>query len=224
MKILQKIINGNLVNKELTRLLPKTGLIITAGGTGSGKSTLSYALLEYLHYEYPQTPTYIYGFPGSKELLPKWIQVWEKEDDFPENCCLLVDEAYLSFHSRNSQSSKNKFIDKFSGLVRQKSILGIFISQTLRKLELGLLTSAQLLLIKQVPYLQVELDRSQLRSKLKQVMAEYTKAIKAGWSPQKCVYTISNVAYYEGFIKNSNGIPSFWSEELSNSWSGVSLK
>lgn len=225
MHAIKKILTGQLLNRQLISLLPRSGLIVVAGGIGQGKSALSYSVLEYYHLCYPRKYVYIYGFPKGKEyLLPNWVRIWEQSDDFPENSILLIDEAYIQFHSRDSMKSESKFIDKFAGLVRQKDIIGIFISQTLRKLDVGILTGCQLLLIKNIPPLQRQLDRAQTKSLLQKVSGRFQEVRGNGIDSKKCVYAISGGERdFEDLIERSNSVPTFWSEELSKPWSGEQL-
>jgi len=218
-----RILKGELLSWELIKLIPKWGLVLIAGTTGSGKSTLAYAILEYLHYDQPNREIYVYGFPEEKvNILPEWIKPLDTLE-FPEGSIVLVDEAYIQFHSRSSMSQKSKFMDMFAGLVRQKDILGIFISQTLRKIDVGILSAAQLILVKKISSFQVKMDRSEMRSFLSEVLQAFKDAEAKGYDPQHCVYAISNEKDFEGLIVNSNSEPSFWSTSLSKAWSGVKL-
>lgn len=193
------------------------------GGIGSGKSCLCYGILEYLHYFRPEIPIYVYGFPmENQDCLPGWINVC-RTPNLPEKSIVLTDEAYILWHSRSSMSKTSRLMDKFAGLVRQKDILGIFVTQSLRKLDIGILSSAQLVLIKRVPYLQVQLDRYQLRPKLAEINKHFAKAREIGYNIQQCTYAICNTHDWEGMIQDSNFPPSFWCEELSKSWAGVKL-
>lgn len=197
--------------------LPRQGLVLIIGSIGSGKSALAYAILEQCYKQW-QKPSYVLNFPLEKRhLLPDYIT--PIQDDFPENSVVLCDEAYLSYGSRESMSERNRFINTFTGLVRQKGILGIFVTQTARKLDIGIVSSAQVLLIKRPSMLQIKLDRSELRKILSEAMSCFRKSKV---DSKKCVYCISDS--FDGFIENSNDTPSFWSEELSKLWAGIPLK
>ncbi|RLB10377.1 MAG: hypothetical protein DRG27_03155 [Deltaproteobacteria bacterium] len=221
--VLKRIIQGKLLSPTLIKLLPRTGLCLIAGGIGSGKSCLAYGILEYMHVRYPRRKIAVFGFPEDKvKTLPDWI-IPLYDDEFPDGSVVLIDEAYIQFHSRESMSERSKFIDLFSGLVRQKDIFGIFISQTFRKLDIGILSSAQLVLIKKPPLLQVKMDRSEIRNILTEALECFKQAAKKGYDPHKCVYAISNEKDFIGFIVNSNFPPTFWSEKLSKPYRGVKL-
>jgi hypothetical protein len=232
--------DGKPVSEKLLRLIPPMGIVLVLGSEGSGKSVLGYSILESLKDSGRQIA--VYGFPSQKAIyLPDWIRICSGLD-FPEGAIVLADEAYLQWHSRGSMSNPNKFMDAFSGLVRQKNILAIYISQFSRKLDIGLVSSPRVLLIKQPSLLQRRLDRSELRP----ILADAAKAFKEiemhpmpnGMElpkvreglgadtvvSRRCLfatYAISN--NFEGMIDMSNTAPTFWSEELSKAWKGVSL-
>lgn len=225
MTSIKNVLEGKVISLKLSKYIPKkSGLCIIGGGIGSGKSCLAYGILEYLSVISPNRRIFVYGFPQAKRKnLPIWIRTITNME-FPEDSIVLIDEAYIQFHSRNSGTSINKFIDLFTGLVRQKNIFCIFISQSFRKLDIGILTSAQLVLIKKPPILQVKMDRSELRSILQDSLKEFQLARTGGLDIQGCTYVISNDEDYIGMLYGSNSPPSFWTEDLSKAWKGINLK
>ena len=237
--------NGKPVSDKMLRLIPKVGIAVILGSEGSGKSNLAYGILESLKGSGRRL--LVYGLPLEKAIyLPDYISVCPTTD-FPEGSIILADEAYLQWYSRGSMSSPNKFMDVFSGLVRQKDILAIYITQFARKLDIGLVSSPRVLLIKQPSLLQMWLDRSALRPILS-VASEAYKRLEREPAPEgskrevheiekrmtelgadtevspRCLiatYVLSN--RFEGKIDPSNYSPTFWSENLSKAWKGVSL-
>lgn len=230
---------------ELLRVIPKVGIVLVLGAEGSGKSNLAYGIMESL--KDIGRDLYVHGLPIEKQIyLPEYIKA-SSGVDFPEESIVLADEAHIKYYSRASMSNPNKYMDTFSGLVRQKDILAIYITQFSRKLDLGLVSSPRVLLIKQPSLLQMRLDRSELRP----ILADATQAFRrienmpapAGARVQlrkiekqmgelgadtevspRCLiatYVLSN--RFEGMIDPSNYSPSFWSEGLSKAWKGVSL-
>ena len=237
--------NHKPVSGKILRLVPPMGIALILGSEGSGKSNLGYGILESL--KDTGRKMLVYGLPLEKSIyLPDWLKICTTLD-FPEESIVLVDEAYISFHSRGSMSAVNKFMDIFSGLIRQKDILAIYISQFSRKLDIGLVSSPRVLLIKQPSLLQMRLDRSELRpilsdastafkgldilSKSKPLpkqVAEIEKRMgelgaDTAVNPRCLVATYVVSDRFEGLIDMSNSSPSFWSEGLSKAWKGVSL-
>ncbi len=223
---LEKALKGELISYDLARLIPDFGLVTIIGAIGAGKSALAYAILEYKHAIRPDIPVYVFGFPkDSEQSLPDWIDILDNEE-FPEGSIVLIDEAYISFHSRESMKKSNKFIDLFAGLARQKDILAIFITQTFRKLDISIVTSSSLILIKPIVQSQVKTDRGAMKVFLTSAYKCFSEAKKKGVNVNRSVYVISNSIKddFEGFIEYANGLPSFWSSDLSKAWKGVSLK
>jgi len=206
------------LNPTLLGLIPKEGLILILGGIGSGKSALAYKIAEVMHFTLNK-PVYAFGFPEDKShTLPDFIQPVQSVE-FPEKSIVLSDESYLQFHSRSFMAEQSKFMDVFTGLVRQKAILAVYVSQTARKLDVGIVSSAQLVLIKKPSILQIRLDRSEMRGILNTALEAFQNS---KGDHKKHVYAIGE--HYEGFIINANDLPSFWSDELSRVWKGVSLE
>lgn len=234
------------VNEELLRLIPRVGIALILGSEGSGKSDLGYGIMEALKDS--GRPLFVHRMPLESQIyLPDYIHA-SMSDDLPDKSIVLADEAHIEYYSRNSQSSKNKYADTVAGLVRQKDILAIYISQFARKLELGISSAPRVLLIKQPSLLQMRLDRSGLRPILSDADAAFRRieklpAPKGFEKAQRAVddrlkglgsdtevsprcltatYVLSN--RFEGMVDPSNYSPSFWSEGLSKAWKGVSLK
>lgn len=202
--------------KSWHELIGPTGVGLIMGDLGKGKSALGYYLLETLGNHYSK-PKFVYGLPEEKtHLVPRDIKpIYDL--NFPEGSIVLVDEAYLHLDSRSSMSSPNKFINKLMGLVRQKRILVIYITTTSRRLDIGVVSSVQFLIIKKPSLLAVKMDRTQLRSILEDVLKKFKRIPKE--EHQKHAYVISSDT--EGFL--TNPLPEFWSEELSCVFSGINI-
>lgn len=212
-----------MLNLQLKALIPSEGLILILGDIRMGKSCLGYGILEAISNE---RPAYVYGLPQEKHhLLPACIKPIDTLE-FPEGSAVLCDEAYISFYSRQSFKDANKFMDLFAGIVGQKEILGIYITQLSRKLDIGIVSAAKLLLIKSPSLLQSKLDRSELRKILLEARNAFDYIIPPDgvdsddWE-RRATYAIAK--RFEGIIEESNTPPSFWTEELSRAYKGVPL-
>lgn len=207
------------LGEELSRLIPNEGLVLIAGGIGSGKSCLGYSILEHLHATEPSRSIFVFNFPAAKaSLLPDYITTIYSVE-FPEGSIVLIDEAYLTFYSKDHANSINRFMDKFAGLVRQKNILAIFITQTTRKLVLATMSSIQLALLKCPDIMMTKFDRAELRKLWTLVLRAFRPL--SSEKRQRSTYVIS--LDYEGFVQESNSQPSFWNDGLSRVWRDVSL-
>lgn len=209
-----------MISEEFFAIVPKAGMILMAGGIGSGKSATAYSLLEEIHTRDPGRKIYAYNFPPAKgRLLPEYITPTYNAE-FEEGSVVIADEAYFKFYSKENNSDLNKFMDVFSGLVRQKGILVIFITQTTRKLTLSSVSGVQVFLVKTPDVMMTKLDRSELRKILQEALSEYRK-LPLG-QRKSSTYVIS--MDYEGLMLDTNTPPSFWTEELSRAWEGVRLE
>ncbi len=208
-----------MLSPKLVEVIPKEGLVLTAGGIRSGKSCLVYGILEHCHEEDPERKIYAYNFPQEKaEHLPEWIEPIYTED-FPEGSVVIADEAYLSFYAKDHGSDINRYMDIFAGLAAQKGILILFITQTTRKLSLAQVSGVQVVLLKRPDVMMTKLDRSELRKLLTSGMEAFRSL--EGDQRQAAVYVVS--FDFEGIIVEANTPPAFWTEELSRAWQGVSL-
>ncbi len=201
---------------EWHEIIGQTGIGLILGDLGKGKSALGYYLLETLGKHYNK-PKFVYGLPKEKiHLVPRDIKpIYDL--DFPEGSIVLIDESYLHLNSRSSMKSQNKFINKLMGLVRQKRILCIYISPTSRRLDIGVVSAVQFLIIKKPSLLAVKFDRTQLRGILEDVLRKFKRIPEE--EQKKNAYVISSNK--EGFL--TNPLPHFWSEELSCVFSGVKI-
>jgi hypothetical protein len=75
-------------------------VVLVLGKRGSGKSALAYRLLELFRY---QLTPYIVGAPAkARQLLPDWIGLAPALEELPNKSMVLIDEAYLAYHARES--------------------------------------------------------------------------------------------------------------------------
>ena len=207
------------ISANLLNAIPKLGIVLIAGGVGAGKSCLVYGLMEALHQQDLTRPCLVFNFPEEKvAYLPDYIG-HTNDLNFPERGIVIVDEAYMTFHSKDHNSDANLFMDKLSGLARQKELIAFFVTQSTRKLALSQVSNAQALLVKQPDVMMVKLDRRELRSILEAAM----KGFRALPVPERreALYVVSTE--YEGMLQNANTPPSFWTHELSTAWQGVDL-
>jgi len=192
------------------KILCRYPVILILGAKGTGKSCLGFYFVELMRY---RGPCYAYRFPEEgKDLLPPWVGILQEIDDAPAGSIVLIDEAYLWFFSRDSQSRENKEITRIINLSRQKKLTLIFVAHESRHLEKNILGAIDTLIVKKPAPLQVGLDRSLLKTYL--LRAEKAFSGKDISSAKRLAYVAFSPSGFEGFLEN--GEASFWSEKLSH--------
>ncbi len=183
-------------------------IVLVLGGRGSGKSAVSYRVVEDFRYS---LSSYVVGFPEhSKELLPDWIGIERKLEDVPPKSISIVDEAYLSHHAREWQKIENRDICRLLNLSRQQDKTIIFVAQLSRQLDIDITSSADVLIIKNPGMLQTKFDRPEFRDILTEAKEAFqtVKGDIRRWS-----YVYSQGANFSGLIENE--LPTFWRPKLS---------
>ena len=89
-------------------------IVLVLGKRGSGKSALSYRLLEL--FRYVATP-YVVGVSAKvRSLLPDWIGICPALDELPAKSVAVIDEAYLHYHARSSMARESKAMSQLVNL------------------------------------------------------------------------------------------------------------
>jgi len=189
-------------------------IVLVLGGRGSGKSAVSYQVLE--DFRYSLSP-YVVGFPEkSKGLLPEWIGIEERLENVPHKSIIIVDEAYLSHHAREWQKTGNRDICRLLNLSRQQDKTIVFIAQLSRQLDIDIVSSADVLIVKNLGMLQPRFDRPEFRDILLEAKQAF-QSVKGDirrWS-----YVYSQNTNFADLIENE--LPSFWSPKLSNVYASI---
>ena len=189
-------------------------IVLVLGGRGSGKSAVSYRVIE--DFRYSLSP-YVVGFPEhSKELLPDWIGIERKLEDVPPKSISIVDEAYLSHHAREWQKIENRDICRLLNLSRQQDKTIIFVAQLSRQLDIDIASSADVLILKNPGMLQTKFDRPEFRDILTEAKEAFqtVKGDIRRWS-----YVYSQGANFSGLIENE--LPTFWRPKLSKVYANM---
>lgn len=192
------------------QLLRKDSTIgIVLGARGSGKTAFSVKLLENI-YAKKQQKMYAMGF--AKKDMPSWVEVIEDISAIKNNATVLIDEGGVLFSSRKSMSKPNQVLSELILIARHKNLNILFISQNSSNLDVNILRQADFLVLKPTSLLQKDFERKKIRDIYKEASAHFEKhKDDPGLS-----YIYANE--FRGFV--SNPLPSFWSRNLSKSFSG----
>ena len=193
------------------KIIPVPSVVIISGKRGRGKSGLGYRLLEIFRYK---LNPYVLGIPRqAQNLLPDWIGIAYDLNEIPPFSIVLIDEACLRYHSRDSLSAENKDISKLVTLSRQKNLTIIFITPETRQLDKNIVSEANVIIFKDPAMLQIKFDRKELNNIAEQAKLAFIdlSGDKRRWS-----YVYSEDTDFMGLVENS--IPTFWSTELSHAF------
>ena len=187
--------------------LTHPAVVLILGKRGSGKSALAYRLLELFRYRL--TP-YVVGVPDqARRLLPDWMGMAPSLDAVPPKSIVLVDEAYLRYHARESQARQSREMSRLLNLSRQREQTLIFVTQEARQVDRNIASSASAVVFKEPGSLQLEFERRELRRITEQARVAFEGIRK---DRQRWSYVFSPDADFSGMIENA--LPSFWSGKL----------
>lgn len=186
-------------------------VVLVIGRRGSGKSALGYRLLEL--FRYIATP-YVLGIPArAQRLLPEWVGIAQDLDDIPPGSIVLVDEAYLTYHSRESLKAQSREMSRIVNLSRQRNQTLIFVTQEARQIDKNIASQANVVVFKEPGMLQLKFDRPELND----ITLEAKQAFSnLSGDKRKSAYVYSPDADFAGLIENL--LPTFWSPKLSRAF------
>lgn len=189
---------------------------VIVGYKGMGKSGLGYYLLEKIAPKYKLLPVVV-NFPREKQkLLPQNYVIASLSDALTtENAIILVDEGTTQLPAGGRLE---EFIKACSSLTRQKDQLIIFIFHASRDIGSRILRGIDVLMIKEPSRRQIE--QGSKDKYFRELLIKAKQEIKAQKGEKRSfTYVDSEEPEFSGLMEN--GLPSFWSEELSKAWRGV---
>jgi len=201
---------------------PKKSYLLS-GDVGTGKSALAYFIIEKYSEKYGLTPAVV-GLPKSKrELLPDNFKFLDSimEIASTENAVVFIDEADIQL-PLDSNKDKEAVIN-FLSLPRQRKQIFILAYHFPRLVKGTYLPFFSGFLFKRPPYL---LEFASKKGS-DEIMGMLTKAgerfdeMPSEDEVVKNTYVVAPRIRWQGLLQNE--VPSFWSEELSEIWSGVGL-
>jgi len=207
------------VDDDWKNILRHPTIYLIIGDRDTGKTALGWVILEYLAKEFNIKPyLFVTGDVPPRKLgaVPKWVSVVDSLKDIPNNCVVLVDEAYMRYHARQAARSYEAItLHKLIELSRQKGLTFIYVSQRSSTLDVNVIKAFNVLLIKKPSVWQIPYERELIKGYCEKALDKFN-SLKRIDNPREWVYIVSDIPgipRFEGF--KQNGLPSFWSDELS---------
>jgi len=195
-------------NVQWRKAIVHPSVILVTGKRGSGKTATAFSILEM--YRYGLVPYVVGVGADAQRKLPDWIGLVDTIEDLPPKSIALIDESYLQFHSRESMSAGKADLSRILNLSRQKEQTLIFVSQEARQIDKNIASSANVVIAKDPGMLQVEFDRPELRTIIRDAQRSFApiRGDKRSWA-----YVFSPDAEFVGMLESV--LPTFWKESLS---------
>ena len=200
--------------EDLKEAFKKESLIILiCGKRGSGKSVAGFKLLENICALNKSRNGFVIG--SNPSAFPDFIKPLEDIEEAPNDSIVLVDEGALEFNARRSQGKKAVNLTKIMAIARHKDLTLIFITQQTRIIDVNCLGMSDILVFKEPSIMQEKTDRKEVKKfyeKIKYFFKSFSKENR-----KKFAYCFGDD--FRGFVGIS--LPSFWTDELSKSYSDL---
>lgn len=189
------------------------GIYVITGQRGAGKSALAMQVGEKMKNEHGVQPVTV-GMPvQAREHFPDdWMHV-RHVHDAPGDSVLIVDEAYMSYHSRESMSEENKNLGKLINTSRHCGNSMLFVSQNSSYIEKNTVSEADAILAKEPGKMQMQFERMQIRSISKEAKEQFN-ALPEDVDNRAYVYMYGDE--HTGMLQND--MPEWYNEEISKSF------
>ena len=189
-------------------LAPHPAVILIIGKRGSGKSALGYRLLELYR---DRAAPYVVGLPASgRKMLPDWVGVMDQLEDVPPGAAILLDEAYIRLHARNSMSKAGRDIGTMVNLSRQRRQTLVFVVQEARQLDVNAISQADVIAVKDLSELSREFERKELRAFTDKARVAFSAVVG---DRRRWTWVYAETTDEAGMVENS--LASFWKPALS---------
>ena len=211
---------------------PETTTLVL-GKRGSGKTAWAFRAMEIAHDIFGREAGTLFT---KVEGWPKWDSILE----VPRNTFLVIDEAELFLHSRRSMKEENVELSKILSIARHKKLTTVFVSQASNLIDKTIVQFADFIIFKE-PLGLPSFERWELNMTSRFALFFFSllpererKEHYVTWSDEYRKYLMRKYAHYVPYfglryverktsmfaiIKAKNRLPSFWSEEISTSFS-----
>jgi hypothetical protein len=211
---------------------PEVALIM--GSRRYGKTGVAHKIAEDIHRS-KGLPAMVHLPPSApastrqkiQKLLPRWMLVTTKKEEWVKNSVVIYDEAAQTAHARRTQSGDAVELDNLIGVSGQRNQFLIFICHHSRKLDLNVVREVNHIVWKRPTYAYQLFERDELSDFTMKAYDYFTElrqgkplteTVKRMLKRHNLVLDFDNFRFYDF----TNPLPKHWSEELSNLFEDIS--
>ena len=202
------------------------GVAIIMGDIRSGKTALAHEIANEYHRR-RHLPAVLH-LPHLDEaqrrkvqkLVPPWMQVATKRNQWPQKTVVIYDEAAQSAHARRSQSGDAMELEDLLSIAGQREQLILFISHYSRKLDLNVCTGVHRIIWKRPTFAHQLWEREEM-SDFTGRAYDFFRGIRGEVAQKKATLILDMDNF--GFYQCNNKLPPWWSDDLScifRDWNG----
>lgn len=216
-EMLSKAILAPPVATSLIKAVRRPAVITILGHRGNGKSGLAYEIADQLHAKEAMPgdtylPPQLQHIQGRlQKLIPPWMRVVSSFKGFRRGAVIIVDEASQAAHARRSQATDSLQMDALVGIARQNKAVVLFITHHTRKLDIDLIMESDLVFWKAPTVAHALFERDEVADFTFKALDFFKKLQGKEKLQNTLVMDFANLKF--SYFKN--GLPKFWTEELS---------
>lgn len=198
------------LNMMLEYMINNNYVCSLIGGKGSGKTGLCSMLVDELkHY----MPVAWFDF---NQNLPSFIKTTLSWDDIEDGSLVVVDEAGLTFLSREAMGSEHKDLSKLLMISRHRDMKIIFNSQHMLMTDINIFRLSDCFLFKRLQMTEVADLQKQEQSR-RNTFLQYVSMMQPR-SFEETLWTNG-----DRWLQMETGLPDWWSEEISKGYSKMNV-
>lgn len=218
----------------ILKAIPFPGVILIMGRRRFGKTGLAHEIANQMH-KVRKVSAVVHLPPAApqeirtrvQKLLPSWMKVTTRKEEWPKRCVVIYDEAAQSAHARRTQSGAAVELDNLIGISGQREQLLIFICHHSKKLDPNVVREVNRIIWKQPTYAYQLFERDELSDftmKAFDYFADLRKGRAYSETVKRLLKKASLILDFDDFrfVTIENKLPPYWNEDLSNLFQDIS--
>jgi len=222
------------IKSTILKLFRLPGIALILGSRRFGKTASAHKIGETLHNHYgvrvmvhlpKSTPIEIKR--KIQKLLPEYMKVTTKTEEWEKDSVVIYDEAAQSAHARRTQSGDAVELDNLIGISGQRNQFLIFICHHTKKLDPNVVREVNFIIWKRPTYAYQLFERDEL-SDFTMKAFDYFAALRKGRKLTDAIRKMlkrSNLVLDFNdfrFFSFDNPLPTYWTDDLSNLFEDIS--